>query len=196
MNRIAKFQKVSFEQYLEDYVRLFPDTDVESQDVLNQIKEQFDAIQLPKRATAGSAGYDFYSPVDFTLQPKAENKFIPIRDNIGQHVVVLNNDCTITIPTGIRCQIDESYVLFIAPRSSLGFKYEAMLANTLGVIDADYFFANNEGHIMAKIVNNGNRMLEVKAGDRFMQGIFLPYGITYDDEILNQRIGGFGSTGL
>lgn len=194
MNRVARFSKVSFEQYLEDYIMLFPETDVASQDVLNQIKAQFDAIQLPTRATAGSAWYDFYSPVDFTLQPKVENKFIPIRDNIGQFMVILNNDCTITIPTGIRCQIDESYVLFIAPRSSLGFKYEAMLANTLGVIDADYFFANNEGHIMAKVVNNGNRTLKVKAGDRFMQGIFLPYGITYDDDATDQRTGGIGST--
>lgn len=187
MNRIARFQKVSFEQYLNDYIRLFPETDVASQDVLNQIKAQFDAIQLPKRATAGSAGYDFYSPIDFEVKQRIYTK-------IGSVGVPNSATCVITIPTGIRCQMDSAYVLMIAPRSSLGFKYQMTLANTLGIIDSDYYFANNEGHIMAKIVNNGFNPLKIKAGDRFMQGIFLPYGITYDDEVTDQRTGGIGST--
>ena len=180
MNRIAKFQKVSFEQYLDDYVRLFPETDVASQDVLNQIKAQFDAIQLPKRATAGSAGYDFYSPINFLLIPKAQ----------------FMKGWKITIPTGIRCQMDQDYFLACFVRSSLGFKYQLGLGNGTGIIDADYWYANNEGHIMANLINNGDKPIEIKAGDRFMQGIFLPYGITYDDDVTDQRTGGFGSTGI
>lgn len=181
-NRIARFSKVSFEQYLEDYVRLFSSTDISSQDVLNMIREQYDSIQLPKRATAQSAGYDFYSPISFDLG--------------NLHIGCDEKEMEITIPTGIRCQMDDSYVLLCFPRSSLGFKYKIMFANTIPVIDADYYFANNEGHIMLKLVNNGSGIVTIKEGDRFAQGIFLPYGITMDDETTEQRTGGIGSTNI
>ena len=179
-NRIAKFSKVSFEQYLEDFVRLFPEIDVSSQDILNKIRKQYDNIKLPKRATEQSAGYDFYSPINFDLY-KPHSEF---------H----EKEAEITIPTGIRCQMNGSYVLLCFPRSSLGFKYKIMFANTIPVIDADYYFANNEGHIMLKLVNHGDCFVTIKEGDRFAQGIFLPYGITMDDDVTEQRIGGIGST--
>lgn len=188
MNRIAKFEKVSFEQYLEDYIKLFPDTNIESQDVLNQIKTEFDAIQLPKRTTAGSAGYDFYAPFDFIV-----NKTFVVSRNVIT-VGEINGD-TIIIPTGIRCRIDQDWVLQIYPRSSLGFKYQMGFANNVPIIDSDYYYATNEGHIMLKVTNNGNYDLSLKAGDRFAQGIFLPYGITEDDDVSEIRTGGFGSTG-
>lgn len=187
MNRIAKFEKVSFEQYLEDYIKLFPDTNIESQDVLNQIKTEFDAIQLPKRTTAGSAGYDFYAPFDFTVMRKA------YKINALESSSVYS--FTHTIPTGIRCRIDQDWVLQIYPRSSLGFKYQMGFANNVPIIDSDYYYATNEGHIMLKVTNNGNYDLSLKAGDRFAQGIFLPYGITEDDDVSEIRTGGFGSTG-
>ena len=130
---------------------------------------------MPERATVGSAGYDFYSPLDFVLEP-------------GQ---------TIKIPTGIRAKIEDGWVLMIFPRSGLGFKYRIQLNNTVGVIDSDYYGSDNEGHIFIKITNDSNeeKTLSLKKGDGFAQGVFLPYGVTSDDETAAVRNGGFGSTG-
>lgn len=168
MQRIAKFEKVSFEQFGKDWSSNFPNHSI------NQIMKIYENIKLPKRATSGSAGYDFYSPVDFTLKP----------------------GCTIKIPTGIRVKMDEGWVLKCYPRSGLGFKYRLQLNNTVGVVDSDYFFSDNEGHIFAKITNdtNENKPLNIKAGEGFMQGIFVEYGITIDDNADGIRNGGFGST--
>ncbi len=129
-------------------------------------------IILPKRATLGSAGYDFFAPFDFSLNPNE----------------------TIKVPTGIRCKIDEGWVLQIYPRSSLGFKYRLRLDNTVGIIDSDYYNADNEGHIFVKITNLGDKPLSVEKGKAFCQGIFTPYGITYDDDVTTSRTGGIGST--
>lgn len=192
-NRIARFSKVSFEQYLEDFVRLFPEIDVSSQDILNKIREQYDNIKLPKRATAQSAGYDFYSPIDFELYPKAYTVSVDCYGHCGT-TTGPKFGWQITIPTGIRCQMDENYVLACFIRSSLGFKYKLGLGNGTGIIDADFYFAKNEGHIMINLVNHGDKKVNISAGDRIMQGIFLPYGITMDDETTEQRTGGIGST--
>lgn len=169
MNRaIAKFEKVSFEQFFKDMMDTFGMLD-------NTIEETYKNIKLPKRATTGSAGYDFYSPINFELKP-------------GE---------TIKIPTGIRCLMDENWVLQIYPRSGLGFKYRLQLDNTVGIIDSDYSNSDNEGHIFIKITNDSNEEKKVKvdAGSGFAQGIFLPYGITVDDDTDGIRNGGFGSTG-
>ena len=131
------------------------------------------AIPLPARATAGSAGYDFICPADITLQP-------------GEAV---------TIPTGIRCEMKPGWVLMVFPRSGLGFKHQVRLANTVGVIDSDYFHAANEGHIMVRIVNGGDHAVSIAKGERFCQGVFLPHGLAEEDEVLADREGGFGSTG-
>ena len=131
------------------------------------------AIPLPARATAGSAGYDFICPADITLQP-------------GEAV---------TIPTGIRCEMQPGWVLMVFPRSGLGFKHQVCLANTVGVIDSDYFHAANEGHIMVRIVNGGDHAVSIAKGERFCQGVFLPHGLAEEDEVLADREGGFGSTG-
>lgn len=135
-------------------------------------------IPLPRRATAGSAGYDFVCPADVTLAP-------------GE---------AITIPTGVRCEMQPGWVLMIFPRSGLGFKQQMRLANTVGVIDADYFHAANEGHIMVRIVNGQSltgspNALTIAKGERFCQGVFLPHGLAEEDEVLADRKGGFGSTG-
>ena len=134
---------------------------------------EISAIPLPARATAGSAGYDFICPADITLQP-------------GEAV---------TIPTGIRCEMQPGWVLMVFPRSGLGFKHQVRLANTVGVIDSDYFHAANEGHIMVRIVNGGDHAVSIAKGERFCQGVFLPHGLTEEDEVLADREGGFGSTG-
>ena len=166
MKRIAKFHKVSFQQFQKGWV----DTFGEEKD--EQIKKIYEIIKLPKRATAGSAGYDFYAPIDLILKP-------------GE---------TIKIPTGIRVEMEHNWVLKCYPRSGLGFKYRLQLNNTVGIIDSDYY--DNEGHIFAKITNdsNENKTVEIKAGEGFMQGIFVEYGITVDDDVIEVRNGGFGST--
>lgn len=168
MNKIAKFEKVSYEQFKKDYIDCFNE---ESDD---KIKEIYDNIKLPKRATKGSAGYDFYSPITFTLKPCE----------------------TIKIPTGIRVKIEDGWFLANFPRSGLGFKYRLQLNNTVGIIDADYYNALNEGHIMSKLTNDSkeNKEVLITAGNGFIQGIFLPFGITVDDESDEIRTGGFGST--
>ena len=136
--------------------------------------ENYNNLVLPKRATVGSAGYDFYAPFGFHLSP-------------GE---------TIKIPTGVRVYIDSGWVLKLYPRSSLGFKYRLWLDNCVGIIDADYYFSDNQGHIFAKITNNSKdgKTLVIKPGEAFMQGIFVEHGITYDDEASGVRNGGFGST--
>lgn len=168
MRRIAKFHKVSFEQFCADW----KDTFGAVQDT--EIREIYDGIQLPKRATKGSAGYDFYSPADFILEP-------------GE---------TVRIPSGIRAEMEPAWVLKCYPRSGLGFKYRLQLNNTVGIIDSDYFESDNEGHIFAKLTNDTNegKTVEIPAGTGFMQGIFVEYGITVDDEAEETRNGGFGST--
>ncbi len=168
MKRIAKFEKVSYEQFEKDWCGTMGFTDK------NDVKKIYDSIKLPQRATKGSAGYDFYSPVDITLEP----------------------DKTICIPTGIRVYISEDWVLKCYPRSGLGFKFRLQLNNTVGIIDSDYYNSDNEGHIFAKITNctNENKIVSIKAGTGFMQGIFTEYGITIDDDADGERNGGFGST--
>lgn len=167
MKRIAKFSKVSYEQFYNSWKDDFGGTDEE-------IKAIYDSISPPRRATSGSAGYDIFSPVDFTLEP---NK-------------------TLKIPTGIRCEIEEGWVLKIYPRSGLGFKFRLQLNNTVGIIDSDYFYSDNEGHIFIKITNdsNENKTVEVRKGTGFAQGIFVEYGITFDDDVTDIRNGGLGST--
>ena len=168
MKRIAKFEKVSFEQFLEGWGNTLEITDEKN------IRDIYDAVRLPERATAGSAGYDFFAPVSITLKP-------------GE---------TIKIPTGIRVWMEPEWVLKCYPRSGLGFKYRLQLNNTVGIIDSDYYYSDNEGHIFAKITNDSNedKTLSLKAGEGFMQGIFVEYGITLNDDATGVRNGGFGST--
>lgn len=164
----AKFYKVSLQQFEEAYL----DYDATaSKETINEIYNQ---LKLPKRATRGSAGYDFYTPIKIELEPQQ----------------------TIKVPTGIRCEMNQNWVLMIYPRSGLGFKYRLQLNNTVGVIDSDYFYSDNEGHIFIKITNDSNegKIVEVQVGDGFAQGIFMQYGIVEDDDVTDLRNGGFGST--
>lgn len=168
MKRIAKFHKVSEERFREDFMDSIPGF------TNTEIHQLYEEIKLPVRATKGSAGYDFVSPLTFNLRP-------------GE---------TIKIPTGIRVEMEEGWVLCLYPRSGLGFKYRLQLNNTVGVIDSDYFYSDNEGHIMARITNDSNedKVLRIERGSGFLQGIFSEYGITVDDEADGIRNGGFGST--
>lgn len=167
MKRIAQFEKVSFNQFYESWKDSFSGSD-------DEIQKIYDSITLPRRATSGSAGYDIFSPVDFTIRPGESLK----------------------IPTGIRCRIDDGWVLKVYPRSGLGFKFRLQLNNTVGIIDSDYYYSDNEGHLFVKVMNdsNENKTVELKAGNGFAQGIFVEYGITYDDDVTDIRNGGLGST--
>ena len=92
--------------------------------------------------------------------------------------------------------MEPEWVLKCYPRSGLGFKFRLQLNNTVGIIDSDYYDSDNEGHIFAKLTNDSNegKTVEVRTGDGFMQGIFVEYGITLDDDVTDVRNGGFGST--
>lgn len=130
-------------------------------------------IPLPRRATAGSAGYDFVAPAE-TVVPAGGSALI----------------CT-----GIRAEMEPGWVLMLFPRSSLGFKTGIRLANSVGIIDSDYAFAKNEGHIMVKLRNPSAQAVTIGRGERFCQGVFLPYGTAEEDSDFAERSGGFGSTG-
>ena len=160
------------DQYIQVNLILMKIKEMEEEQI-NAIYQMYDDIKLPERGTSGSAGYDFVVPFDIVLQP-------------GE---------VVKIPTGIRCFIENGWVLQVVPRSSVGFKYHIMLANTIGVIDSDYYNAKNEGHIWVKLVNHGEKTFDIKAGDKICQGMFVPFGITYNDEVETERVGGIGSTG-
>ena len=130
-------------------------------------------IPLPKRSTAGSAGYDFTSPVRTEIPAGG----------------------TGLIPTGIRAEMENGWVLMIFPRSSLGFRHGLRLSNSVGVIDSDYAWAENEGHIMVKLMNPSDHAVVIDRGERFCQGVFLPFGTAEEDADLPERRGGMGSTG-
>lgn len=133
----------------------------------------YDELILPKRSTKYSAGYDFYSPISFTLKP-------------GERKV---------IPTGIKVCMNDNEFLAIYIRSSLGFKWDTRMCNQVGIIDADYYGnSENEGHIFVCLKNEGNGAVTINKGDRFVQGIFTPYLITDDDTATGIREGGIGST--
>lgn len=168
MERVAKFFKVGEERFVEDFLDTFPKITKE------EALESYSMIKLPVRATKGSAGFDIFSTVDFTLAP-------------GESVKV---------PTGVRVRIREDWVFMIFPRSGLGFKYRLQLDNSVGIIDSDYFFSDNEGHMFVKVTNDSrsSKTVTVKRGEAFAQGVFLQYGITEDDEADAVRNGGFGST--
>ena len=125
-------------------------------------------------SASSSAGYDFFTPIGLKIKP-------------GK---------TVKVPTGIRCRIDNDWVLKCYPRSGLGFKFRLQLNNTVGIIDSDYYNSDNEGHIFAKITNDTTeeKVIGLKSGEGFMQGIFVEYGITEDDDATGIRNGGFGST--
>jgi len=167
MQKIAKFSKVSQKQFAKDYMDAFGC----SQDVADKV---YQSIKLPQRATTGSAGYDFFSTVQVEIKAGESAK----------------------IPTGIRAEIADGWLLAIFPRSGLGFKYRLQLDNTVGIIDSDYFYSDNEGHIFIKITNDSknDKVVSLSEGVAFAQGIFLSFGVTVDDEVTATRNGGFGST--
>ena len=166
--RVARFERVSPAQFREAAEARLPARTPE------EAESAYAGIALPRRATAGSSGYDIRTPFAFTLKA-------------GEDIV---------IPTGLRVLIRPGWWLMLMPRSGLGFRYYTRLANTVGNIDSDYSQADNEGHIMVKLrMEAGGGEHAFAAGDAICQGVFVPFGITEDDEATESRTGGFGSTG-
>ena len=161
-----QFYKVSRKQFEFDCMKLhWPMTGENSFETAE--------IKLPARATYASAGYDIFAPISLLLRPGA----------------------VMTIPTGLKVELGPYKFLMIVPRSSLGFKYQLGLVNTVGIVDRDYYNnPDNEGHIMVRMINRGDKDCRILAGTAFCQGIILPFDICSNDEVVTKRIGGFGST--
>ena len=159
-----RFEKVSYDQYAST-------SDKPKDDLL---LDEYDSIRIPRRATIGSAGYDFFAPWTFVLAP-------------GQ---------TVKIPSGIRVLLDEDKVLQCYPRSGFGFKYRLQLDNCVGIIDSDYSNSDNEGHIFFKMTNDSRdgKVVTIHRGEAFAQGIITQYFTTDNDNANGIRNGGFGST--
>lgn len=210
LNRTPVFEKVPLEQFIHDWGELNPDFNHYEHEVSERlIREVYDNIQIPKRSTSGSAGYDFIAPMDINIKARTY----------------------LDIPTGIRCKMPSNQFLMIVPRSGLGFKHRIHLANTVGIIDSDYYNAKNYGHIIIRLIYgfdpsyktilmvdekdntkisydstcisdsyNSNNYITIPKGKGYVQGIFMNYNIT-SNEILSKddanfkiREGGFGST--
>ena len=152
-----KFEKISLEEFNK----------------LGHAEVWYNDLELPKRATKYSAGYDIHVPFNMVLKAKE----------------------TLKIPTLLKADMEENNVLLIDVRSSLGFKHNVRLTNTIAVIDKDYYNnPDNEGHIFIKLYNPNDYDIVFKANERIAQGIFVRYDITDDDVADAERTGGIGST--
>ena len=194
MNIDAKFEKIS--KYIND-----------------------SAITVPFRKTAQSAGYDFYAAEDtvipsycgddtwdnlaevigkeFKTMEEFTNSLPLTLDQVASFTKKANSKVSL-VPTGIKCKIPDGYYLQLSVRSSLPLKHWLILANGVGIIDADYYNnTDNEGHIYFQLINLLPFPIVIKKGECFGQGILLQYGTTSDDQGTNAtREGGFGSTNV
>lgn len=131
-------------------------------------------VRLPQRKTTHSAGYDLEAAADLIIPPGG----------------------TALVPTGLKAYMGAEEVLLVMIRSSLAVKRGLMLANGVGVIDADYADnPENEGHIMVALANTGQTPILITAGERVAQAIFTRFLIAAEDGASGARTGGFGSTG-
>ena len=156
---MRKFEKISFKQFKKD---------------VSNDRKLYDSIELPKRSTTSSAGYDIKSITAGIIKP-------------GKSMV---------FKTGLKVCFNEDETFLLIDRSSVGYKYDVVLSNAVGVVDSDFYNnEDNEGHFSVKLINHGEKDFEVKVGDRIAQGIFMKY-LTVDNEemIENKRKGGIGST--
>jgi dUTP pyrophosphatase len=183
---MRKFEKITFVQFEKDFSGEFPGTSSK------EISSLYEKIKLPEAATNNSVGYDFFAYFDFKLKPGEEIK-VPtgIKVNLDQSLILMTVD-----REGISLPLAVNEWLGIYPRSGTGFKY-LRVANTVGVIDSDYYDnESNEGHIWVKIRNESHdKELAFKTGDGFCQGIIsLALCTTYDSRLDKKRQGGMGST--
>lgn len=167
-------------------------------------------LSIPVRKTKGSAGYDFQVAEDIIIPPYKD-----LHRNLGSaqmdwFLKNMKGSCTLEetaaltkqvgakptlVPTGIKCEMPEDMYLELSVRSSCPLKHWLILANGVGIIDADYYNnPDNEGHIYFQIINLAPFPILLKKGDAIGQGIFKKYYLTDDDTVQGKRTGGFGST--
>ena len=131
--------------------------------------------RLPERSTKNAAGYDFYNPEEVKINP-------------GEIVYV---------KTGVKAKFPEEVALLLLNRSSNPKKKGLELANGVGLVDADYYNnPDNEGEIAFAFKNTRDDVVVIEEGEKLGQGMFVPFFITNDDSVENERTGGFGSTGV
>lgn len=173
-----------------------------------------DYAQLPQRATADSAGYDFYvsedivvPPIEFIIDKVRDEVFKrnpkkdyygfvnPLTlDEIKDLMKTLKAQPTL-VPTDICCELDPGTYLELSMRSSTPLNSMLILANSVGVIDRDYYHnPTNNGSIFFQVLNLGPFAIKLKRGDRIGQGIIKEYKIVDDDNACGSRVGGLGST--
>lgn len=167
-------------------------------------KYQDKGINIPRRQTIASAGYDIEAAEDITIPSIWRLNFVRIFRLIRNGHELYEKDYElaesilkpILVPTGLKVYMSEDEVLILANRSSNTFKRNLSLPNGIGVIDADYYNnPNNEGELFVQVLNYGVRPLHIKKGERIAQGIFMKYlKADNDDPIVRQRLSGFGST--
>lgn len=166
-----------------------------------QVSKYPDAV-LPTRKTAKSAGYDFTVAEDIIVPsyqrlldkfPKHQINLVSLEGMAG---ITKNLKIKPTlVPTGIKCELDDNTYLELSVRSSCPLKYWLILANGVGIIDADYYNnPDNEGHIYFQMINLSPFDIQLHKGDVIGQGIIKPYLTTDDDNASGERFGGFGST--
>lgn len=175
------FSKVTFSQYLMSKC---------DEANLEKYLDEYEDIKIPQRATYGSVGYDFYAPFDIHLNPN-ETIVVPTGISWTHHNIETENGILATL-------LDTKIIpcLFLYPKSGLGFKYQLGMANTIPVIDFDYCMSDNGGHIMVKLVNNGEKPMNISKGKGFVQGVVQMCMVAEDEELTPKktRNGGFGST--
>ena len=168
-----RFEKVSVKEQKKFLEQFFVSRSSKVNSALEYIDKE---LALPGRSSAKSCGYDFRLPVDVEIQPNSQ----------------------VLIATFIKAEIDDDKVLELYPRSSYGIKKGLELANTVGIIDADYYNnEDNEGHIMICMRNTTSKPVHLERGDKFVQGIIKRYFLMDGDEygVGKARKGGIGSSG-
>lgn len=191
-----------------------------------QCVEQYkgeEELLIPKRATAGSAGYDFVVAAD-TIVPAMERQFYEFEKRYTAYVKErfqsfedykqtetedgslsldrLKQFCKLwkikptLVPTGVKARMPRDYYLQLSVRSSLPLNDWLILANGVGIIDSDYYNnPDNEGHIFFQLINLHPADIILHKGDRIGQGVFLPYyTVNSENTVRDERTGGFGST--
>ena len=162
-------------------------------------------INLPTRATANSAGYDF-QVCEKTIVPSYQRLMEDLSEYTAKRIPYdLNTLKTVTkqtgfkptlVPTGVKCKLDPDEYLQISVRSSTPLNNWIILANGIGIIDADYYSnESNDGEIFFQVINLSPVDIILEPGDKIGQGIIQKYVITEDDAASGTRTGGFGSTG-
>ena len=165
-------------------------------------------IAMPVRKTGLSAGYDLVAAEDYIIPsafqmcaeatnvwPVGEDEYVTLEQMSG--FTKETGYKPTLVSTGMKCKLEPGTFLQLSVRSSSPLKYWLMLANGVGIIDADYYNnPDNEGEIFLQIYNLSPFNIQIKEGEAIGQGIILPYNVTEDDIVMGDRVGGFGSTNV